>query len=99
MPVLVRDGATLRVNVFRPSSGQPVPVIMSAHPYGKDRIPARTRSGRGLNVQYRIIPQPQPVEFSEWTSWEAPDPAVSPRVLPYVYKRGTSRIIRQDGAR
>jgi uncharacterized protein len=75
-PVTVRDGATLRVNVFRPSSGQPVPVIMSAHPYGKDKIPARTRSGHGLNVQFRILPQPRPMEFSAWTSWEAPDPAV-----------------------
>jgi hypothetical protein len=38
-PVAVRDGATLRVNVFRPSSGQPAPVIMSAHPCGKDKSP------------------------------------------------------------
>jgi uncharacterized protein len=75
-PVVVRDGTTLRVNVFRPSSGPPVPVIMSAHPYGKDRIPARTRSGHGLSVQFRILPQPRPFEFSAWTSWEAPDPAV-----------------------
>ena len=75
-PVRVRDGTTLRVNVFRPSSGHPAPVIMSAHPYGKDKIPAHSRSGRGLNVQYRIIPQPRPVEFSAWTGWEAPDPAV-----------------------
>ncbi|HEX7359708.1 MAG TPA: CocE/NonD family hydrolase [Bryobacteraceae bacterium] len=76
IPVVVRDGTTLRVNVFRPSSGQPAPVIMSAHPYGKDKIPARTRSGHGLNVQFRILPQPRPMEFSAWTSWEAPDPAV-----------------------
>ncbi len=75
-PVVVRDGATLRVNVFRPSSGPPVPVIMSAHPYGKDRIPARTRSGRGVSVQFRIMPQPRQIEFSAWTGWEAPDPAV-----------------------
>lgn len=75
VPVVVRDGTTLRVNVFRPEGSGPVPAIMSAHPYGKDAIPARTRSGHGVNFQYRIFPQPQPVRLSEWTSWEAPDPA------------------------
>ena len=76
VPVKVRDGTTLRVNVFRPSEPGVYPVIMSAHPYGKDRIPARSRSGRTPNFQYRIFPQPEPVSFSAWTSWEAPDPAV-----------------------
>jgi uncharacterized protein len=76
VPVKVRDGTTLRVNVFRPEGGTPAPVIMSAHPYGKDKIPARTRSGRGLDIQYRMLPQPHPIEISEWTSWEAPDPGV-----------------------
>jgi len=38
VPVKVRDGTTLRVNVFRRISDTPAPVIMSAHPYGKDRI-------------------------------------------------------------
>ncbi len=75
VPVTVRDGTTLRVNVFRPAADGLYPVIMSAHPYGKDRIPARTRSGRGVNFQYRLFPQPDPIVISEWTSWEAPDPA------------------------
>ena len=74
VPVAVRDGTILRVNVFRPNAAGPVPVIMSAHPYGKDRIPAKTRSGRGLPPQTRLLPQPHPIRFSEWTSWEAPDP-------------------------
>ena len=76
VPVRVRDGTVLRVNVFRPENGAAVPAIASAHPYGKDRIPARTRSGRGLDFQYRLFPQPHPIQLSEWTSWEAPDPAV-----------------------
>jgi hypothetical protein len=76
VPVVARDGTTLRVNVFRPPTDELVPVIMSAHPYGKDAIPARTRSGHGVNPQYRIFPQPHRVRFSSWTSWEAPDPAV-----------------------
>jgi predicted acyl esterase len=75
VPVVVRDGTTLRVNVFHPGGDGPVPVIMSAHPYGKDKIPARTRSGHGLNFQYHIFPQPEPVRISAWASWEAPDPA------------------------
>ena len=73
LPVPVRDGTILRVNVFRPPTDVPVPVIMSAHPYGKDRIPARRR---GANTQYRVFPQPHPIRFSAWTGWEAPDPAV-----------------------
>ena len=76
VPVRTRDGTVLRVNVFRPKDGVRVPAIASAHPYGKDKIPAHSRSGRGLDFQYRIFPQPHPIQFSEWTSWEAPDPAV-----------------------
>ncbi len=72
VPVTMRDGTTLRVNVFRPATDGPVPVILCAHPYGKDGIPAR--SG-GVNGQYRVFPQPHPIRFSEWTGWEAPDPA------------------------
>ncbi|MCB0926153.1 MAG: CocE/NonD family hydrolase [Mycobacterium sp.] len=72
-PVRVRDGTILRVNVFRPPTDVPVPVIMSAHPYGKDRIPALRRAA---NAQYRVFPQPHPIRFSAWTGWEAPDPAV-----------------------
>ena len=75
LPVTVRDGTVLRVNVFRPRSDDPVPVIVSAHPYGKDQIPARAKNRRAVNPQHRIIPQPSPVRISAWTGWEAPDPA------------------------
>ncbi len=75
VPVVVRDGTTLRVNVFRPNVDAPVPVIMSAHPYGKDKIPAKSRSGRAPAIQSRLLPQPHRVRISAWTSWEAPDPA------------------------
>jgi predicted acyl esterase len=72
--VPVRDGTVLKVNVFRPSEGGPVPAIMSAHPYGKDHIPRKTRTGRGVSTQYRLFPQPERVRFSDLTSWKAPDP-------------------------
>ena len=71
----VRDGTVLRVNVFRPEDGNPAPALMSAHLYGKDGIPANTRSGEGPAFQYRLFPQPEKVRLSAWTSWEAPDPA------------------------
>jgi predicted acyl esterase len=76
VPVKTRDGTTLRVNVFRAEGGAPMPVIMSAHPYGKDKVPARSRNGRGVDLQYRLFPQPHRIDISEWTSWEAPDPGV-----------------------
>jgi predicted acyl esterase len=76
VPVALRDGTVLRVNVFRPESSGPFPVLMSAHPYGKDKIPAKTRSGRGAPLLSRLLPQPHPVRISAYTSWEAPDPAV-----------------------
>lgn len=75
VPVAVRDGTVLRVNVLRPADGAAAPAILSAHPYGKDRIPAKTRSGHSVNPQYRVFAQPEPVRISAWTSWEAPDPA------------------------
>lgn len=74
VPVAMRDGVILRVNVFRPRNAGPVPVIMSAHPYGKDKIPARSRSGQSPSFQYHLFPQPDPVKHSTLTSWEAPDP-------------------------
>ncbi|KAF2485561.1 acyl esterase [Neohortaea acidophila] len=75
VPIKVRDGTTLRVNVFRPSSGKLVPVVMSAHPYAKDKIPLKTKTGRGLSPQYRLLSQPRPFHISQYTGWEAPDPA------------------------
>jgi predicted acyl esterase len=73
--VAMRDGVVLRLNVYRPQGKGPFPVILSAHPYGKDRLPKKTRRGWSLNVQYRIMNQPEPVRISDRTSWEAPDPA------------------------
>ncbi len=75
VPVEVRDGTVLRVNVFRPTGDAAVPALLSAHPYGKDAIPARSRTGRRLNPQFRLFPQPETIHLSDLTSWEAPDPA------------------------
>ena len=74
VPVRMRDGVTLRLNLFRPPGEGPFPVIMSAHPYGKDHVPTMKRGRWSLNPQFRIMNQPEPLRISDQTSWEAPDP-------------------------
>jgi predicted acyl esterase len=73
--VAVGDGTILRVNVFRPEGEGRYPVILCAHPYGKDRLPGRGIFGYRAPSQYRMLRQPEPVTFSAWTTWESPDPA------------------------
>lgn len=71
----MRDGIILRANVFRPEAQGTFPVIMCAHPYGKDRFNRKGLFGPRPLPQYRMLNQPTPIRFSTWTSWEAPDPA------------------------
>jgi predicted acyl esterase len=73
--VSMRDGIRLRVNVYRPPGEGPFPVLLSAHPYGKDKLPRRRGRRSTVSFQYRIMRQPAPVSFSTLTTWEAPDPA------------------------
>src|SRR5690606_40382323 len=77
VPVVMRDGVTLRVNVFRPEVSGRYPVLLCAHPYGKDRLPSRARWGGGYRIpkQYCLMAHSEPLTHSAWTSWEAPDPA------------------------
>ncbi len=75
LPVVVRDGTTLRVNVVLPPGAGPFPVLLSAHPYGKDDLPTRRGRGWRLSIQYRVLRQTGPLQFSSLTGWEAPDPA------------------------
>jgi predicted acyl esterase len=74
VPVRLRDEVTLRLNLFRPAGDGPFPVILSAHPYGKDQVPTKKRGRWSLNPQFRIMNQPEPLRISDQTSWEAPDP-------------------------
>jgi uncharacterized protein len=55
--VVVRDGTTLRVNVVLPAGGGQFPVLMSAHPYGKDNLPRRRGRGYRVSFQFRILRQ------------------------------------------
>src|ERR1700722_16469327 len=67
--VPMRDGAKLRVNVFRPEGAGRVPVIMCAHPYGKDVLPRSSPFGYSPIARYRFMRQPDPIVFSAYTSW------------------------------
>lgn len=75
VPVAMRDGTRLRVNVFRPAAAGRYPVLLCAHPYGKDDLPVhhKTRHGYRPSPQYRLM-RSAPVTHSAWTSWESPDP-------------------------
>jgi putative CocE/NonD family hydrolase len=77
--VPMADGIVLTANVFRSSkaheNGTRVPVVMCAHPYDNQLIPALGRTPFGAAPkQYRIIPQAGRPKFSTLTSWESPDP-------------------------
>ncbi|MEU8934364.1 CocE/NonD family hydrolase [Streptomyces sp. NPDC048409] len=72
--VRMPDGVRLRLNLFRPAGDGPFPVLLSAHPYGKDAHPKRKRGRWSVNPQYRVMNQSMPLRFSDQTSWEAPDP-------------------------
>lgn len=74
VPVVVRDGTTLRANVVLPAGAGRFPVLVSAHPYGKDDLPRRRGWGYRVSVQYRALRQTGRVRFSSLTGWEAPDP-------------------------
>ncbi|MBV9206965.1 MAG: CocE/NonD family hydrolase [Actinobacteria bacterium] len=75
VPVRMRDGVTLRLNLFRSAAADgPLPVLLSAHPYRKDWVPKFKRGKWSLNPQFRVMNQPEPLRISDQTSWEAPDP-------------------------
>jgi uncharacterized protein len=73
--VTLRDGTTLRANLFRPANEGRFPVLISAHPYGKDVLPRSTPFGYLPLTRYRFMRQPDPISFSAYTTFEAPDPS------------------------
>jgi predicted acyl esterase len=75
VPVPLRDGTTLRANVFRPDRAGRFPVVMCAHPYGKDVLPRRTPVGYLPLARYRFIRQAGAFTCSAYTGWESPDPS------------------------
>ncbi|MTD55288.1 CocE/NonD family hydrolase [Amycolatopsis pithecellobii] len=75
VPVVVRDGITLRANVFRPEQPGRYPVLLCVQPYGKDDMPRRRRGRYTVPLAYRLAANDEPISISAWTSHEAPDPA------------------------
>ncbi|ANE45260.1 acyl esterase [Paenibacillus swuensis] len=67
VPVVMRDGVTLYVNVTRPNKPGTFPVVMSADTYGKDNKPKITNMGP-------IWPTLGPIPTSKFTPEESPDP-------------------------
>jgi X-Pro dipeptidyl-peptidase (S15 family) len=56
LAVVVRDGTILRVNVVLPAGAGRFPVLLSAHPYGKDNLPRRTAAARHRAPAARMSP-------------------------------------------
>ncbi|MEO1298762.1 MAG: CocE/NonD family hydrolase, partial [Cyanobacteria bacterium J06636_16] len=73
------EGFFVTANIYRSrqaaEQGEPVPVVMCAHPYDNHLTPAlgKTPFG-GAPQQYRLIAQAGRPTFSKLTSWESPDP-------------------------
>jgi predicted acyl esterase len=65
VPVKMRDGVKLYVNVFRPDKTGKFPVVMSADIYGKDELPGKT---------YDRIPNTGVIGASVFAPFESPDP-------------------------
>ncbi|MDH3711752.1 MAG: CocE/NonD family hydrolase [Cyclobacteriaceae bacterium] len=75
----VSDGSKILVNVFKSkkaiAENKALPVIMCAHPYDNNLLPALGKTPfKGAPQQYRIIDQDKRPKFSTLTSWESPDP-------------------------
>ncbi|MBX7445918.1 MULTISPECIES: CocE/NonD family hydrolase [unclassified Arthrobacter] len=60
----MRDGVTLRADIFLPESATDVPVIVGWSAYGKDRVPAQFFPGSDVD----------PAWISDYCVFEAPDP-------------------------
>lgn len=86
VPVKMRDGITLYVNVFRPVQPGKYPVVMSMDPYIKDALPP-------WQVFHRFWPSVGSIETSLYTPIESPDPGYwvpNGYVLIKIATRGSS---------
>lgn len=65
VPLKMRDGVTLYLNVFRPDKPGRFPVVMSADIYGKDEPSENS---------LKWIPNAGVISTSAFAAWESPDP-------------------------
>ncbi|OTO72789.1 MULTISPECIES: CocE/NonD family hydrolase [unclassified Enterococcus] len=86
VPIKMRDGITLYVNIFRPNRQGKFPVVMSMDPYIKDSLPP-------WQVFHRFWPAVGSIETSLYAPIESPDPGFwvpNEYVLIKIATRGSS---------
>lgn len=86
VPIKMRDGITLYVNVFRPNKPGKFPVVMSMDPYNKDGLPP-------YEVLRPVWPTLGGIDTSLYTPMESPDPGFwvpNDYVLVKIAARGSS---------
>lgn len=69
----MRDGATLRGDVFRPQAAGRYPVLMTFGPYGKD-VPMREFMAEAWDVLVKKYPEILAASSGKHIVWETPDP-------------------------
>ncbi len=69
----MRDGTRLSANVFHPIADGRYPVVMAFTAYHKDETPSQYPDYLRLNATSEY--DSGTIRVSEWTPWEAPDPA------------------------
>src|SRR5690348_18346613 len=55
VPARMRDGVTLRADVYRPAGAGPYPVLLTRTPYGKAGLPMTVDTNRALAAQGYIV--------------------------------------------
>jgi putative CocE/NonD family hydrolase len=72
VPAPMRDGTTLRANVFRPAAGGPYPVALTRTPYGKDfaSVTAYVDAPRLARAGYIVVIQDVRGRFRSEGEWE-----------------------------
>ena len=73
LAVMTRDGTRLSANVFRPKGADDVPVILTITAYHKDEGLEQYPNIMRFNARDDF--DIGPLQLSEWTPWEGPDPA------------------------
>ncbi|MBS1887548.1 MAG: CocE/NonD family hydrolase [Actinobacteria bacterium] len=72
VPALMRDGTTLRANVYRPSGTGPFPTLLTRTPYGKESLEVATMLDpiKAAREGFMVIVQDTRGRFSSDGEWE-----------------------------
>ncbi|OCT15153.1 acyl esterase [Paenibacillus pectinilyticus] len=86
VPITMRDGITIYVNVFRPDKPGKFPAVMSLDPYNKDGLPP-------YEIFRTVWPTLGSIVTSQFTPFESPDPGFwvpNDYVMVKIATRGSS---------